>query len=979
MLQKFLQFFNNQNCLGLNLFSCFSGGKSSLLHLPPPQGNRSDNAENSFPLNFPLFLNSIGDFPAVGTGYTRLNRLLYQEELAKFLCADKEETVAALRRRMQKVEKTDEEAAGVKQEASIRTLEKDIEKVRAVISQEEIDRVIKIQFENSINRNKKLIEKLSNLDLKKNFRNLSQVYFPCAKDSPGGFRAIGECGESFALTYLQLQKAKLSSVLIQPTIIDHKRFLELHPIVIDIPIAFNITNPHLLSMIPGQAQHYLQQVSLHNLLPYEYIKNSVALYTEAKIGVNKAFFIGKLISPTQTLEQIVLLLGKSGLVHCLLREGQTFFSWDGQADPIAISAMEYAWRLMRCHMLSTPTDPAVRSQTAGQQDKAQLLEALCSEEFWNGQDNILIKYSHFFRAAQFDPFLLEQCKDFSHQQLLFLAFHLLHQKGADQLKSLIEQTSLSVAITDPFNGQPLLLAAIASADNSFIQYLLEKGADVNVCDDQGDTALHHAVKQGQEAVVDLLLNTKGITIDKENREGCTPLEYACTWNHLEIFQKLKASGALLTEKAFFSLSAENIKHYMAEGLEFLKGNVKMFFAALDSGDEELLRFLLAIGADPYEESEEFNAPILSAIKRCHPRMVQLFIDHEGFNPNFIDDQGNSLLAAAICRGNAEIITALYAKSDTLPIEGFTSQLLLDGLSCLKACGELETLKSIFQGTLSPLIMRDKPEWVCEFFRLGIFGDQYFLLALHLLENDFDLWQGVITQVLQEGYDLNKKQSTETPSPLQYACEMLTAPVVKFLIEQGAQPQPNLDQILLLGDLDLAQLVIEKKALERGELSVEAYKKLINKAIIASVLSGKVQIVRVLKEWGILFSADYINNNHLLARGFLSGGKEMVEELMRDNEGVQLTIKGVPTEQRTELWEKICVEDQIIFFHPFLSLEGMEDLHAFIELKKNHSVSTSNKVKKERIKPKGAVRSRIPSHRQLKPHAKKSPDSLVSVK
>ena len=58
-----------------------------------------------------------------------------------------------------------------------------------------------------------------------------------------------------------------------------------------------------------------------------------------------------------------------------------------------------------------------------------------------------------------------------------------------------------------------------------VEYMLEKGCDVNVKDDDGSTPLMEAVPQGHTAIVELLLKA-GADPDVENRHGDTPLSVA---------------------------------------------------------------------------------------------------------------------------------------------------------------------------------------------------------------------------------------------------------------------------------------------------------------------------------------------------------------------------------------------------------------------------------------------------------------------
>ena len=67
----------------------------------------------------------------------------------------------------------------------------------------------------------------------------------------------------------------------------------------------------------------------------------------------------------------------------------------------------------------------------------------------------------------------------------------------------------------------MLLNAIRKGDLNAIKSLIKKGADVNACDNQGNTALHYAVRSGPpELAAMLILN--GADFHKPNRDGYLP-------------------------------------------------------------------------------------------------------------------------------------------------------------------------------------------------------------------------------------------------------------------------------------------------------------------------------------------------------------------------------------------------------------------------------------------------------------------------
>ena len=72
--------------------------------------------------------------------------------------------------------------------------------------------------------------------------------------------------------------------------------------------------------------------------------------------------------------------------------------------------------------------------------------------------------------------------------------------------------------------------------------LIERGANVNVADGEGDTPLWWAAANNNGWLVGLLIS-KGAHINVKARDGSTPLKLAKNWENQTIIQRLKQAGA----------------------------------------------------------------------------------------------------------------------------------------------------------------------------------------------------------------------------------------------------------------------------------------------------------------------------------------------------------------------------------------------------------------------------------------------------
>ncbi|NXI76665.1 ANKR7 protein, partial [Rhipidura dahli] len=87
-----------------------------------------------------------------------------------------------------------------------------------------------------------------------------------------------------------------------------------------------------------------------------------------------------------------------------------------------------------------------------------------------------------------------------------------------------------------------LMKAVECQQEKFVAILLEHGADPNLVDAEGNTALHLAVLSGNIAVAGLLLE-HGARSDAQNQAGYTPLNLAVSKEHEEMLEHLVKKAA----------------------------------------------------------------------------------------------------------------------------------------------------------------------------------------------------------------------------------------------------------------------------------------------------------------------------------------------------------------------------------------------------------------------------------------------------
>ncbi|RFN44923.1 tetratricopeptide repeat domain-containing protein [Fusarium flagelliforme] len=142
--------------------------------------------------------------------------------------------------------------------------------------------------------------------------------------------------------------------------------------------------------------------------------------------------------------------------------------------------------------------------------------------------------------------LLEAASRGSRKQVLRLL-----QRGAD------------VGLEDE-NGETALSHAARSGYHATVKLLLLHGADINSKDDNGETALSHAARNGYDATVKLLLSY-GADVNSKDRSGETALSYAARNSHKVIAKLLLSHGASWTLTQSPSVSGDYSVAFLEHG------------------------------------------------------------------------------------------------------------------------------------------------------------------------------------------------------------------------------------------------------------------------------------------------------------------------------------------------------------------------------------------------------------------------------
>ena len=254
------------------------------------------------------------------------------------------------------------------------------------------------------------------------------------------------------------------------------------------------------------------------------------------------------------------------------------------------------------------------------------------------------------------------------------------------------------------DGATPLLVAVINGHADLVDLLLDKGADPNV--EGGSTEL---TVQGVRARP-MELKYRKLTNNERDSEGVTkgnifgkPLHAAvhvANWHLSDQFiavklDRIRVITSLLAHGADVNgrISMEEPRWSGARYRRHLAGATAFLFAA-KSADVEVMRLLLADGADPTINTEENITPLMAAAGIAWAsnqdrasesqvlEAVKLMVDELGADANAVSDLGETAMHAAAYRGANSVVQYLFdkgAKLDVVAIDGRTPLIVADGV------------------------------------------------------------------------------------------------------------------------------------------------------------------------------------------------------------------------------------------------------------------------------------------------------------
>ncbi|RUS85021.1 hypothetical protein EGW08_007205 [Elysia chlorotica] len=188
------------------------------------------------------------------------------------------------------------------------------------------------------------------------------------------------------------------------------------------------------------------------------------------------------------------------------------------------------------------------------------------------------------------------------------------------------------------NGQSPLLVASEQGHLDIVKVLLKNQARVDIFDEHGKTALHLAAEHGHQTVADTLLYHKAF-VSAKSKHGLTPLHLAAAQGNVALLK-------LLVDKHGATIDALTLAKKTA------------LHMAAQNGQREVCSALIKMKADTNATDVEGQTPLHLAAENNHSDVVKLFLKHRPELVTMANTNGMTCAHIAAAKGSAAVIKEL---------------------------------------------------------------------------------------------------------------------------------------------------------------------------------------------------------------------------------------------------------------------------------------------------------------------------------
>jgi serine/threonine-protein phosphatase 6 regulatory ankyrin repeat subunit B len=372
-----------------------------------------------------------------------------------------------------------------------------------------------------------------------------------------------------------------------------------------------------------------------------------------------------------------------------------------------------------------------------------------------------------------------------------------------------------------------LLPFVTNGDSTSVVALLKKGADANIRNEYGLTALMRAAQMGLSEIASLLID-KGVDINATTRKTNEIKNVDRREYQAKIFELIQSAAS--GDINYVSFHIESSKIPPQSRIIYVKGKTALMFA-VEGGHAKVASYLISKGADANAKDNHGQTALNYAASNGHIEIASLLVDSGVFLDNK-DNMGWTPLLESIFKRHSGVALRLIEKGADVNIK------YKDGITALMLAayfGQNEVVTRLVDrgADLSAVQTNSKKTAL-----MGAAQEGHFY---------------IVSQLLAHGAKVNAEDKFGRTA-LFDATKNGRTKIVSLLLEKGANPNVKLKggwTALMFasrdGYIDLVELLIKNGADMNAMLT---HDNLINwDAITLASYNGHTKIVSLLLENG----------------------------------------------------------------------------------------------------------------------------------